>query len=228
MTEVIHDVSGGALTPTTVLSRRATRTAAVLSLALVLTACGGDDSSEDAGASASASESSSMPGMDMGSSAEPMTGAELDKAFIAGMVPHHQSASDMAAVVVERGTNPEVKALAQRIIDAQGAEIAQLEGIAQERFSFTPEREMGAMTHEMMGMTMTMDMAAQVEELRAAPNVDEMFLTMMIPHHASAITMADEERKSGADPELLELAQKIIDDQAKEIGEMQALLAAGV
>lgn len=213
---------------TTVRTRRTTQAAAAVSIALALAACGGSDDSAAEDDATSSPSASSMPGMDMGSSVEPMAGAELDKAFIAGMVPHHQSASDMAAVVVERGTNPQVKALAQRIIDAQGAEIAQLEGIAEERFSFTPEREMGAMTHEMMGMTMTMDMAAQIEELRTAPNVDEMFLTMMIPHHASAISMADEERKSGEDPELLELAQKIIDDQAKEIGEMQALLEAGV
>lgn len=210
--------------------RTAARAAAALTLALALAACGGDDGADSAASSSSeaSSGSSSMPGMDMGSDVEPMTGGELDKAFIAGMVPHHQSASDMAQVVVERGSNPQVKALAQRIIDAQGAEIAQLEGIATERFDFTPTREMGAMTHEMMGMTMTMDMASQIEELRAAPNPDEMFLTMMIPHHASAISMADEERQNGSDPELLELAQKIIDDQAKEIGEMQALLEAGV
>ena len=203
------------------------RTAAALTLTLAVAACGGDDGA-DSSAPSTPESSSAMPGMDMGAGVEPMTGAELDKAFIAGMVPHHQSAADMAAVVVERGTNPEVKALAQRIIAAQGAEIAQFESIAAERFDFTPEREMGAMTHEMMGMTMTMDMASQVEELRSAPNVDEMFLTMMIPHHASAISMADEQRRSGQDPELLELAQTIIDDQATEIGEMQALLAAGV
>jgi len=208
-------------------TRTAGRLAALVSLALVLAACGGDDSTDSA-ASSPTSESSSMAGMDMGSSAEPMTGEQLDKAFIAAMVPHHQSASDMAKVVVERGTNPQVKALAQRIIDAQGAEIAQLEGIAKDRFDFTPTREMGAMTDQMMGMTMMMDMAGQIEELRAAPNPDELFLTRMIPHHASAISMADEERKNGSDPELLELAQKIIDDQAKEIGEMQALLEAGV
>lgn len=205
------------------------RTAAALTVTLALAACGGDDSANSAAPATPPSEASSaMPGMDIGSSVEPMTGAELDKAFIAGMVPHHQSAADMAAVVVERGTNTDVKALAQRIIAAQGAEIAQFESIAAERFDFTPEREMGPMTHEMMRMTMTMDMASQLEELRAAPNVDGMFLTMMIPHHASAISMADEQRKSGQDLELLALAQTIIDDQAKEIGEMQALLEAGV
>lgn len=210
-------------------TRRTVRTAAVVSLALALAACGGDDGASTAGGGATSSPSSGMgQGMSMGASAAPMSAAELDRAFIAGMVPHHQSAADMAKVEVERGTNAQVKALAQQIIDAQTAEIAQLEGIAQDRFDFTPQRQMGPMTDQMMGMTVTMDMAAQIDQLRSAPNVDEMFLTRMIPHHASAITMADQERKNGSDPELVALAQKIIDEQAKEIGQMQALLTAGV
>lgn len=217
----------------TVPTRRPARGAAVVSLALVLAACGGDDGASTAGAGTTSAPPSSpgmgqgMGGMGQGSSAAPMTAAELDRAFIAAMVPHHQSAADMARVEVERGSNPQVKALAQRIIDAQTAEIAQLEGIAQDRFDFTPSRQMGAMTNQMMGMATTMDMTAQIEQLRTAANVDRMFLTMMIPHHASAITMADQERKNGADPELITLSQKIIDEQAQEIGQMQALLAAG-
>lgn len=50
---------------------------------------------------------------------------------------------------------------------------------------------------------------------------------MMMPHHASALVMADEERKNGETAELKNLAQTIIADQAREIGQMQGLLAAG-
>lgn len=57
----------------------------------------------------------------------PFTG-NPDVDFITGMIAHHQGAVDSAKVVLEHGSDPEVKAFAEQIIAAQEAEIAWMKG----------------------------------------------------------------------------------------------------
>jgi uncharacterized protein (DUF305 family) len=53
-------------------------------------------------------------------------GAEFDRLYLQGMVEHHEGAVAMAQDVVDGGENPAVIALAQKIIEAQTSEIAQM------------------------------------------------------------------------------------------------------
>ena len=50
----------------------------------------------------------------------------FDEAFIDAMIPHHQSAIEMARAALENSDNPKIKELAQNIISAQQREIEQM------------------------------------------------------------------------------------------------------
>ncbi len=67
----------------------------------------------------------SMKGMDM-TRLNAATGNAFDLMFIDMMTPHHQGAVAMAREALTRAEHPEVKKLAQQIIDAQENEIAQM------------------------------------------------------------------------------------------------------
>lgn len=56
-----------------------------------------------------------------------LEGDEFDRRFMEAMIVHHEGAIDMAERVLAEGEDEEVAALAQDVIDAQEAEIEQME-----------------------------------------------------------------------------------------------------
>lgn len=57
---------------------------------------------------------------------ESLSGREFDTLWLESMISHHQGAVEMAKAEIANGANPEAKALAEEIIKAQEAEIAQM------------------------------------------------------------------------------------------------------
>ncbi len=152
-----------------------------------------------------------------GSGDSDTSGEEVDVAFAAQMVPHHEAAIKMAELAKENGEHPEIIQMANNIVETQSAEIETLNSIhdrmATESSSNTDNGSMD-MSDSMMGMDMDMS------ELENANPFDREFIDQMIPHHQGAIRMAYAELEEGQDQETKDLAQAIIDAQAKEIAQM--------
>lgn len=138
----------------------------------------------------------------------------VDSAFVAQMIPHHESAIGMARTALDRAEHPEVERLAEKIIATQGDEIALMQRI-QARLGTGAESSLGLSESE-MGMNM------DHSSLQNAKPFDLAFIDMMIVHHQGAVEMAQVELDRGSDPETMALAEAIIAAQADEIEQMSA------
>lgn len=76
--------------------------------------------------------------------------------------------------------------------------------------------------HEMsMGQAMHESMV-RMDKMQATGDVDLDFVVMMREHHQGAVDMSEIYLKIGKDPEIRKMAEKIIADQKKEIGQFDA------
>ncbi len=148
----------------------------------------------------------------------------VEKAFLTGMVHHHESAIEMAGVAKQKGKAPFVTKLADDIVTTQEREIAEMKMIHQRLLGANLKPDPGA--HDGLGLSaaeagMTHD--AQTDRaLRAAEPFDRAFVDEMVPHHEGAVKMSAVVLRSTRDAALRRLAQGIISTQKREIQEMNA------
>lgn len=143
--------------------------------------------------------------------------SETDGAFITGMVPHHETAIEMAQIAMDRAEHPQIKQLADDIVAAQTEEIVILDDLHQRLYG----EPVGQMSHGSLGLSEEMmGMGMDMEALETARPFDREFIDMMIPHHQGAIRMAQIQLAEGDDAETKSLAEAIITAQSREISEM--------
>ena len=149
----------------------------------------------------------------------------FDLRFIDGMTPHHEGAITMAQEALQKSTRPEIKQLAQAIIDAQQKEIAELKQWRTAWYptaSATPMMYSADMGHTMpMSEEMKSNMRMDMNLGAADDQFDLRFINAMMPHHQGAVVMAKEALEKSDRPEIKKLAQDIISSQTQEIAQMQ-------
>mgnify|MGYP000004542967 CR=1 FL=1 len=138
--------------------------------------------------------------------------------FAKMMIPHHQQAIEMSDMALTTSTNPQVRALAQQIRDAQAPEVEEMK-------MWFPTTGMDAMMDDMPMSGMLSD--SELETLRASTGTtfDRLFLTGMIGHHEGALEMVSL-IKDSKNPEVKKLASNIVTSQTAEIALMKKYLAA--
>ena len=205
--------------------------ALLVAAALILASCGGNAGGgmqgmdgEDGGQQKMRVEKDvgkgGMEGMDMGGNATAADAARemveedggySDRAFIDAMVPHHQGAVEMAEVALENAEHREIRDLAEDVVTAQEAEIGELRAIKEEYGTSDIPEGMDREEMDAMGMT-------DLEELAERRPFDKAFIDAMVPHHESAIGMANAALEGSDNREIREIAGAIVEAQEKEIG----------
>ncbi len=139
-----------------------------------------------------------------------------DERFIDSMVPHHQGAVEMAEVGLKNADHREIKDLSRNIISSQKAEIEDMKSIKKAEFgSSSVPMKMSPKQMDMMGMMMDPSKLANEHPF------DKAFIDNMIPHHQSAIEMAQVAQNKSQNPRIKELADNIVSAQEKEISQMK-------
>ncbi|QNN69781.1 DUF305 domain-containing protein [Thermomonas carbonis] len=161
-----------------------------------------------------------------------------DVQFMRDMIPHHQQALEMAALVGTRTNSPGLIEAAKRIESSQRDEIGFMQQWLTARGESAPDPAAhagmhashampGMAAHTMAGMASPAQMAALARA--EGRDFDRQFLQLMIIHHAGALKMVEDLLKqsgSAYDPTLLEFINDVSNDQAAEIERMTGLLAS--
>lgn len=137
--------------------------------------------------------------------------------FATMMIAHHVGAVEMSELLLEKGKDPILKSFAEEVIAAQNTEIEQMK-------NFQNTREIST-DYEKFQQALNQSMVAMMDKnIKVHDDIDKDYAQQMIPHHKSAVEMAEVYLKFGKQPELLKLSKSIVAEQNKEIAELEMWL----
>lgn len=222
------------------LARRAA--AVVLATAAVTSGCSAGGDASDPAQTRAAAADTEVTVLQPGKPGEPAETVGPDQvpdedpwnhsdiAFVQMMIPHHAQALEMSRPARTRASDPRVKALARRILAAQGPEILALSAWLQDRNIDVPKagEDPGAYDHGEHGHMSMKGMLTdqQMHQLKAArgQRFDRLFLEYMIGHHHGAVDMAHTVGRDGSDIRVAEMSADVAVGQSAEIRRMRELL----
>lgn len=142
--------------------------------------------------------------------------------FLEGMIPHHESAVDMAESYLKYGgENQELKEMAESIIETQTDEIWQMKALIDELAALgqTDTEKEEAYLKEYNEM-----MSAHHEGHSSADNIDQAFAEGMHMHHKMAVDMSKAILNYADEGAVKMMAQNIVRTQEDEMEKMENIL----
>jgi uncharacterized protein (DUF305 family) len=145
--------------------------------------------------------------------------------FAQTMIPHHEQALELAALVPDRSIDPAVIALAAKIAAEQQPEISGMKALLLQ-WEVDPNAAAHGSGHAGMAMAGMVDDATMVKlGTLTGAEFDALWLQSMINHHRGAIEMARVEIANGRNADMITMARNIAADQQAEVDQMTPMLA---
>ena len=152
-----------------------------------------------------------------------------DVRFMQGMIGHHSQALEMTEIIRSHSANEGIRALALRIEVSQADEIKMMQDWLAARRQPRPDPH----AHHAAGATLMPGMLTPEEMTRLSaargPDLDRLFLELMIKHHEGALVMVKDllaTPGAGQEADLFAFVSDVEADQQMEIDRMRAALAA--
>ncbi len=151
------------------------------------------------------------------------TGADAGESWARKMIPHHQGALDMSQIVLRDTRDADIRRMAQKTVDMQTRDIAELRRWLETRVGAAA----GAAAPGAGGEPPFAPAEAKMKDAMMAAsgaNTDQMWASKMIAHHQGALDMAQVVLRESQDAGIRRMAQKTIEMQTADIGELRAWL----
>lgn len=153
-----------------------------------------------------------MPDMDHMGHGNHASLVKDEKTFIQEMIPHHEEAISSSEELLQIAITPEVRTLAENIINAQKKEVADMKDWYKKWYGeeYQPTGNYKPMMSSLDGKT--------------SEKAEQTFLMEMIMHHQAAIEMAEVIAPKAEHEEIKNLSKAIITTQNEEITFMRKLI----
>ena len=152
----------------------------------------------------------------------------VDAGFLQDMASHHEQALQLSNLLLTKGSEADIAVFAREILVFQGYEMGLMDrqlDLWGYRLEDRPERAMGWMgegvpVDQMPGMATD----AEIEALSRATGraADALFVDLIQEHHRGGVHMASYAADHAREPFVRALAQRMANNQAVEIAELEA------
>jgi uncharacterized protein (DUF305 family) len=163
---------------------------------------------------------------------QPPPADSVDVGFLQDMITHHEQAVGVSLLELAYGEDPTVRSFAADVLTFQNYEIGMMTQMLRDWGFDRADRSDVAMAwmdmpvpvEQMPGM-LTPEEMDEISRARGA-ELDALFLDRMAEHHRGGIHMAEAATEGAEDPDVRDLAERMVRNQAAEINEYRGTAEA--